>query len=63
MARLLTAEHHEGIEVFSFVTKVCLLTLKGFTYIVGGIGGFLIIASLALPFLLIVGFLLKLMGF
>ena len=63
MAKALTVEHHEGIEVSSFENAVGLLAIKGFVYIVGGIGGCVIVASFALPFVLIVAFLLKLMGF
>ena len=63
MAKVLTVEQNEGIEVFSFVNRVGLLAIKGFVYLVGGIGGCFILASFALPFLFIVGFILKLMGF
>ena len=63
MATALTVKHYEIFGVLSFVKRFCLSAIKGFAYIVGGIGGCVILAALALPVFLIVCFLLKLIGF
>lgn len=60
MATVLTEKHHGVLE---FCTHYCLSAVKGFGLIAGGIGGLIIVAVLLFPFFLIVGFLLKAIGF
>lgn len=63
MATELTLKQHEVIGVSSAVSKFFLLAIKGVACILGGIGGFIILATLALPVVLVVSFLLKLIVF
>ena len=60
MATVLTEKHHGIFEVCS---SYCLSAVKGLGLITGGIGGLIIVAVLLFPFFLIVGFLLKAIGF
>ena len=55
------AEKHYGI--FEVCSKCCRFAIRGFALIAGGIGGFIIIAVLFFPLFLVVGFLLKALGF
>jgi hypothetical protein len=60
MATVLTEKHQGFFEVCS---DYCLSAVKGLGLITGGIGGLIIVAVLLFPFFLIVGFLLKAIGF
>ena len=59
MATVLTEKHHGIFEVCS---NCCQSAIKGFCLIAGGIGGFIILAILLFPLLLIGSFLLKVIG-
>ena len=60
MDRVFEEKHHGIFEVCS---NCCQFAIKGFALIAGGIGGFIIIALLFFPLFLVVGFLLKAVGF
>ena len=60
MATVVTEKQHGIFEVCS---DYSLSAVKGLGLITGGIGGLIIVAVLLLPFFLIVGFLLKAIGF
>ena len=60
MATVLTEKHHGIFEVCS---NYCLFAIKGLGLITGGIGGLIIVAVLLFPFFLILGFILKAIGF
>ena len=63
MATVTTAKHHGVFEIGSLLGKYCLSAIRGCAYIMGGIGGFIIVLALLFPIFLVVTFLLKLVGF
>jgi len=60
MATVLTEKHQGLSEVWG---HYALYAVKALGLITGGIGGLLILAFLLFPFLLMLGFLLKAIGF
>ena len=62
MATVSTLKHHGIFEIGSLLGKYCLSAIKGGVYIMGGIGGFIIVLALLFPIFLVVTFLMKLVG-
>ena len=63
MATVTTVKHHGVFEIGSILGKYCLSAIKGCTYIMGGIGGFIIVLALLFPIFFVVTCLLTLVGF
>ena len=60
MATISTTKDLGIVDVFSAISRWCLTAIKGFAFMVGGMGGCLILGTLLLPYVLIASFIIKL---
>ena len=60
MATISTTKDSEIVGVFHSLNEWCLIAIQGLFFMLGGMGGCVILGTLLLPFVLIASFIIKL---